>query len=131
MNEQRKKIVEYKQGIGIALLLLVLGGCVSVPTGPSVMVLPPKGKPFEQFQAEDAKCRQWAGQKVGTTYQDYQYEAQRRYDIYYQQCMYAYGNMIPGVRYTSPARQMPPPPNLEPSPPATPAEPSETPETTP
>ncbi len=115
----------YKRGIGIALALFALSGCVSVPTGPSVMVLPPEGKSFAQFQTEDATCRQWAGQQVGPTYQDYQYEAQRRYDIAYQQCMYAYGNIIPGVKYTSPARQMPPPPpNLESAPTETPSAPA-------
>ncbi len=116
-----------KRDIVRALALIALSGCVSVPTGPSVMVLPPEGKSFAQFQAEDATCRQWAGQQVGPTYQEYQYEAQRRYDITYQQCMYAYGNIIPGVRYTSPPRQMPPPPNLESAPTTTPAEPATTP----
>lgn len=45
--------------------LLILSGCATVPTGPSVMVLPAAGKSFEQFQTEDALCRQWAGQQVG------------------------------------------------------------------
>jgi hypothetical protein len=45
--------------------LLALGGCVTMPSGPSVMVLPEQGKPFEQFQAEDALCRQWAAQRLG------------------------------------------------------------------
>ncbi len=117
----------YKRGILIVLALFVLGGCASVPTGPSVMVLPPEGKSFAQFQAEDATCRQWAGQQVGPTHPYYEYETQRRYDIAYQQCMYAYGNIIPGVRYTSPAQQMPPPPNLESAPTATPAAPETTP----
>jgi len=35
------------------------------------------------------------------------YELQRRYDIAYQQCMYAKGNQVPGVR---PARAYGPPP---------------------
>ncbi|SEM14046.1 Glycine-zipper containing OmpA-like membrane domain-containing protein [Syntrophus gentianae] len=136
------------------LLLLLLSGCATVPTGPSVMVLPPPNKPFEQFQAEDAVCRQWAAQQIGLSPQEavnqnvaagaivgtavgaglgaaigsasghagtgaaigagsgllvgtasganagrlYGYEAQRRYDIKYMQCMYAKGNQIPGVR---------------------------------
>jgi len=37
------------------------------PAGPSVRVLPGQGRPFEQFQADDATCRQWAAQQVGTT----------------------------------------------------------------
>ena len=38
---------------------VLLGGCAPVPTGPSVMVLPGLGKSFEQFNADDAVCRQW------------------------------------------------------------------------
>lgn len=52
------------------LLLLVLGGCATMPAGPSVMVLPPPGKPFEQFQADDAACRQWAAQQIGVSPQE-------------------------------------------------------------
>ena len=44
-----------------------LAGCATIPTGPSVMVLPGQGKPFEQFQADDAVCRQWASAQAGTT----------------------------------------------------------------
>ncbi len=42
--------------------------------------------------------------------QYYGYEAQRRYDIAYQQCMYANGNMVPGVRRIYRASPPPPPP---------------------
>src|SRR2546425_11895306 len=46
---------------------LLMTACATVPTGPSVMVLPGNGKHFEQFQADDAVCRQWAAQQTGTT----------------------------------------------------------------
>ena len=46
---------------------LLVTACATIPTGPSVMVLPGSGKAFEQFQADDAVCRQWAAQQVGTT----------------------------------------------------------------
>lgn len=46
---------------------LLLTGCVVVPTGPSVMVLPGYGKDFEEFRADDAVCRQWAWQQTGVT----------------------------------------------------------------
>ena len=46
---------------------LLLSACATVPTGPNVMVLPGSGKPFEQFQVDDAVCRQWAAQQTGTT----------------------------------------------------------------
>jgi hypothetical protein len=50
-----------------APLAFVLGACATVPTGPSVMVLPGTGKPFEQFQADDAACRQFALHSAGIT----------------------------------------------------------------
>jgi len=50
-----------------APLVLLLGACATVPTGPSVMVLPGTGKPFDQFQADDAACRQWALHAAGIT----------------------------------------------------------------
>ena len=46
---------------------LLLTACATVPTGPSVMVLPGQGKNFDQFQADDSACRQWALQQTGTT----------------------------------------------------------------
>ena len=54
---------------GSALLLLAvvtLSACATMPTGPSVRVWPGPGKPFEVFQSDDAVCRQWASQQVGT-----------------------------------------------------------------
>jgi len=53
---------------GIVLLLLAavaLSACATIPAGPSVMVWPGPGKPFEVFQSDDAVCRQWASQQVG------------------------------------------------------------------
>lgn len=46
---------------------LLMTACATVPTGPSVMVMPGNGKSFEQFQADDVVCRQWATQQTGTT----------------------------------------------------------------
>ena len=52
----------------------------------------------------------------GSAY-DSQYELQRRYDIAYQQCMYAKGNQIPGmVRRPAQAYGPPPPPPPPPGP---------------
>jgi len=150
-----------------ALAGIALAGCVTVPPGPSVMVLPAPGKPFDMFQAEDLNCRIWAGSRIGgtpaaTANQNLignaaagtligaglgaaigaaagnpalgaaigagaglfggtatgasaasvsGWQAQRMYDIAYQQCMYANGNQIPGVAAPSrPARTPPPPP---------------------
>ena len=158
-------------GTRFVLLLVItvtLAACATIPPGPSVMVLPGSGKPFEVFQAEDFACKQFAAQQIGATPNDsanqnmvtsatigtalgaalgaaigaasgqagagaaigaasglfggtlygvdygYAYggEAQRRYDIAYQQCMYAKGNQIPGGRVSpqSTQRSIPPPP---------------------
>ena len=61
----RKQIVR----IVTVVVLLVAVGCASVPTGPSVMVLPAPDKTFEQFQVDDIICRQWAGQQIGLSTQ--------------------------------------------------------------
>ncbi|HMH50207.1 MAG TPA: hypothetical protein VK548_08250 [Candidatus Acidoferrum sp.] len=45
--------------------VLGLGACVTVPIGPSVMVLPGHGKPFDQFQMDDMSCRNWAAHQSG------------------------------------------------------------------
>jgi hypothetical protein len=151
------------------LPFMALLGCATIPTGPSVQVMPGPGKTFEQFQADDAVCRQWAGQQIGqspqatanqntvtgaavgtaagaalgaaigaasghagtgaaigagsgllvggatgaSAGQAYGMEAQRRYDIAYQQCMYAKGDLVPGMEQGPPAavaEAAPPPP---------------------
>ena len=56
-------------GVAVVLVGALLSGCATIPHGPSVMVLPGSGKSFEQFQVDDAVCRQWASQQVGTTAQ--------------------------------------------------------------
>ncbi len=45
----------------------LLAGCATVPSGPEVLVLPGAGKSFEQFREEDAVCRHYAQDRVGTT----------------------------------------------------------------
>jgi hypothetical protein len=45
--------------------LSVLGGCVSIPPGPSVAVMPAPGMPFDVFVADDRACRAYAAQSVG------------------------------------------------------------------
>ncbi len=46
--------------------LFVLSACATMPLGPSVLVLPGSGKSFEQFQEDNAMCRDWAAQESGT-----------------------------------------------------------------
>jgi hypothetical protein len=120
---------------GPLLVLMLLAGCATIPTGPSVMVLPGPNKPFEVFQAEDARCRDWALSRIGQSPQE---TADRNVAsgaavgaavgaglgavigagsgdaasgaAVGQQCMYASGNIIPGVRSDGPSRRLPPPP---------------------
>ena len=51
------------------IVVLTVSGCATVPTGPTVSVMPGAGKTFEQFQADDAICRQWAAQQIGQSTQ--------------------------------------------------------------
>ncbi len=147
---------------------LLLAACATAPTGPNVAVMPGNGKTFEQFNADDMLCRQYAGNQTsgsaqaandkavesglvgtvigaaagaaiggnrgaavgagtglvvgsasGANASEYgSYSAQRRYDISYEQCMYAKGNRVPGTasmhryneNYSAPPPYMPPPP---------------------
>jgi hypothetical protein len=48
----------------LALPLLV-AACTTMPTGPSVMVLPGSGMGFERFRADDLECRNYAVNSIG------------------------------------------------------------------
>lgn len=43
-----------------APLLVLAAGCATTPTGPSVLVLPGTGKPFDQFNRDEVYCRDYA-----------------------------------------------------------------------
>src|SRR5437773_1094743 len=58
---------QMRTGVLALVFTLSLGACATVPLGPSVMVLPGTGKSFDQFQADDAGCRQWASVQTRTT----------------------------------------------------------------
>ena len=44
---------------------LVIAGCATVPSGPNVMVMPGPQKSFDQFQADESSCRQYASAAIG------------------------------------------------------------------
>lgn len=48
-----------------AALGLALGACATLPSGPSVMVLPGSTKNFDAFRADEAVCRDYAYRSVG------------------------------------------------------------------
>jgi hypothetical protein len=97
--------------LGLAVIVTVaIAGCASAPTGPSVMVLPGTGKSMDQFQTEDARCRQVAAAELAQA-KGGQVSEQKRYDMTYIQCMYAAGNQVPVSRtpgYTAPGGAAPP-----------------------
>lgn len=51
--------------IAICLVALLGAGCVTFPTGPSVMALPGNNRNFEEFRADDNECRNYAANSVG------------------------------------------------------------------
>jgi hypothetical protein len=55
------------RGLITSFLVVVslLAGCATMPTGPSVMSLPGTGKSFDQFRLDDFVCRQFAHEQSG------------------------------------------------------------------
>jgi uncharacterized protein YcfJ len=48
-----------------AVAAVALAGCVTVPTGPTVGVMPGATRSFDQFRADDDVCRQYAQASTG------------------------------------------------------------------
>ncbi|MDR2240935.1 MAG: hypothetical protein LBE33_10895 [Zoogloeaceae bacterium] len=152
--------------LALAAMTVLTAACVTLPEGPSVMVLPGSNMSFDQFRQDDAVCRQYAAEQIGQSAnaaagqsavtsaavgatigavagaaiggsrgagvgagtglmmgglsgagasQASGYEAQRRYDNAFVQCMYAKGHRVPvTARYSTDrpasAASMPPPP---------------------
>jgi hypothetical protein len=165
--------------------VVLLAACTTMPSGPSVMVLPGTGKNFDQFRVDDLDCKAFANSQVGGDSPDQasqnsglksaavgtaigaaagaiiggqrgaaagagtglivggatgagaagasQRTLQQRYDIGYQQCMYAKGHRVPTAgRFerdlaSRPAQTPPPPPpaagTIPPPPPGAPPPP--------
>ena len=47
------------------LTALLAAGCVSLPSGPSVLVLPGSGSSFSEFRADENACRRYAYDYIG------------------------------------------------------------------
>src|SRR4051812_21978009 len=56
--------VDVKLSSCVVLAAAALAGCAGTPMGPMVQVMPGPGKPFGQFQADDAQCRGFANAQV-------------------------------------------------------------------
>ncbi len=57
--------MEKTQTIAGIVTLMLISGCMSMPTGPSVMALPGSGASFEQFRSDDLYCRDFALRQIG------------------------------------------------------------------
>jgi len=55
------------RALSIAAGSVLLAACAQIPNGPSVAVMPPPGKPFDLFVADDQLCRNYATQAIGGT----------------------------------------------------------------
>lgn len=104
------------------MLVILLNACSTMPSGPSILVLPGAGKCFELFHNNDLMCRKLSVTQLGITQQkpDSQEKAQQDYDIAYLQCMYSQGHQIPvpsGLIYDTQREDYPPPPPDRPAPP--------------
>ena len=49
----------------VLMSILLLNACASIPNGPSRMALPGAGKSFDEFQADDKSCMQFAQDHIG------------------------------------------------------------------
>jgi len=47
------------------MFVILMAGCVTLPTGPSVRMFPTVGKPYDLFLSEDSLCRQTAERQIG------------------------------------------------------------------
>ncbi|MBK6630033.1 MAG: hypothetical protein IPG33_02750 [Betaproteobacteria bacterium] len=57
--------MQFSSRFMLLALPFALGACVSMPDGPSVLVMPGTGMSFEQFRQDDAQCRQYASEQTG------------------------------------------------------------------
>ena len=64
-NYPEQSIMSKLLRVSPLVALLMLGACTTIPTGPSVLVMPGTGKSFDEFRGDDADCRQFALGQVG------------------------------------------------------------------
>ena len=102
--------------LALFTVAILIGGCATAPTEPSVLALPGTGKSLEQFNTDDVECRQHARPRPEAA--GSWSEQQRRYDFAYIQCMYAKGHRVPvpGQFTGAPAGGPPPAPPGKPAP---------------
>lgn len=110
------------QILTILISVFLFSACSTMPSGPSILVLPGIDKNFDQFHNDDLTCRKLSHTQIASLQQepDSKEEAQQDYDISYIQCMYGKGHRIPvpdELMYNSRLDWFPPPPPDMPAPP--------------
>ncbi|MGZ5011096.1 MAG: hypothetical protein ACXV74_09080 [Methylobacter sp.] len=109
------------QILTILISVFLLSACSTMPSGPSVLILPGTGKNFDQFHNDDLMCRQFAHAQLSTSQKEPNSaeEGQQNYDIIYIQCMYGKGHRVPvpgELMYDTQQEWHPPPPPNMPAP---------------
>jgi hypothetical protein len=69
MTTRTKESTSMKRIARVIVCLSIAGatavsGCVRIPPGPNVMVMPGAGKSFEAFEYDDVACRDWAAYRT-------------------------------------------------------------------
>ncbi|MGZ5013383.1 MAG: hypothetical protein ACXV7E_05100, partial [Methylobacter sp.] len=105
----------------VLMSVFLLSACSTMPSGPSVLILPGTGKNFDQFHNDDLMCRQFAHAQLSTSQKEPNSaeEGQQNYDIIYIQCMYGKGHRVPvpgELMYDTQQEWHPPPPPNMPAP---------------
>jgi len=85
------------QILTILISVFLLNACSTMPSGPSILVLPGTDKNFDQFRNDDLRCRQLVHGDIAASQEelDSKEEGQQSYDIGYIQCMYGKGHQVP------------------------------------
>ena len=106
--------------IASSMLIGLLAGCTTMPSGPSTLALPGQNTTEVHFRQDEKACRTFGHQELLNTPHKPQTldEAQLHFDINYLQCMYTKGHLIPisgEILTDKTGSAMTPPPERPPS----------------
>jgi len=65
MTDEEPRVTTRIRALAAVAPALLVAACVTVPAGPTVMVLPGTSKTFEAFQADNYACQQFAQAELG------------------------------------------------------------------
>jgi hypothetical protein len=102
----------------VLIPVFLLNACSTMPSGPSVLILPGAGDDYALYHKGDLLCRQLAHTQMATSQgkSKSKEERQQDYDLVYIQCMYGKVNRVPVpaelIHETQEEWHPPPPPNM-------------------